>query len=292
MVTDVADLVSPNPDVALIDEADSVLVDEALVPLVLAGTTHRETPKLEIVRLVGQLQPGVDYDTDTDSRNVHLTEAGAQKLEKALGGIDLYSEEHVGTTLTEVNVALHAHVLLQRDVHYIVRNGAVQLINSSRGRIAQLQRWPDGLQAAVEAKEGIETTETGEVLDTITVQALINRYPTVCGMTGTALAAGEQLRQFYKLGVSPIPSNTPNIREDMPDRVYITAAAKTEAIIEHIIDLHASGQPILVGTHDVAESEELYERLVKRGRARGGAQRQERRGGGRASSPRRASSAR
>ncbi len=265
LVTDVADLVSPNPDVALIDEADSVLVDEALVPLVLAGTTHRETPKLEIVRLVGQLQPGVDYDTDTDSRNVHLTEAGAQKLEKALGGIDLYSEEHVGTSLTEVNVALHAHVLLQRDVHYIVRNGAVQLINSSRGRIAQLQRWPDGLQAAVEAKEGIETTETGEVLDTITVQALINRYPTVCGMTGTALAAGEQLRQFYKLGVSPIPSNTPNIREDMPDRVYITAAAKTEAIIEHIIDLHASGQPILVGTHDVAESEELYERLVKRG---------------------------
>ena len=265
LVTDVADLVSPNPDVALIDEADSVLVDEALVPLVLAGTTHRETPKLEIVRLVGQLQAGVDYDTDTDSRNVHLTEAGAQKLEKALGGIDLYSEEHVGGTLTEVNVALHAHVLLQRDVHYIVRNGAVQLINSSRGRIAQLQRWPDGLQAAVEAKEGIETTETGEVLDTITVQALINRYPTVCGMTGTALAAGEQLRQFYKLGVSPIPSNTPNIREDMPDRVYITSAAKTEAIIEHIIDVHASGQPILVGTHDVAESEELYERLVKRG---------------------------
>ncbi|HTY28127.1 MAG TPA: accessory Sec system translocase SecA2, partial [Mycobacterium sp.] len=265
LVTDVADLVSPNPDVALIDEADSVLVDEALVPLVLAGTTHRETPKLEIVRLVGELQPGQDYDTDTDSRNVHLTEAGAQKLEKALGGIDLYSEEHVGTTLTEVNVALHAHVLLQRDVHYIVRNGAVQLINSSRGRIAQLQRWPDGLQAAVEAKEGIETTETGEVLDTITVQALINRYPTVCGMTGTALAAGEQLRQFYKLGVSPIPSNTPNIREDMPDQVYITAAAKTEAIIEHIIEVHATGQPILVGTQDVAESEELYERLVKRG---------------------------
>ena len=265
LVTDVADLVSPNPDVALIDEADSVLVDEALVPLVLAGTTHRETPKLEIVRLVGELEAGTDYDTDTDSRNVHLTEAGAQKLEKALGGIDLYSEEHVGTALTEVNVALHAHVLLQRDVHYIVRNGAVQLINSSRGRIAQLQRWPDGLQAAVEAKEGIETTETGEVLDTITVQALVNRYPTVCGMTGTALAAGEQLRQFYKLGVSPIPSNTPNVREDMPDRVYITAAAKTEAIIEHITDVHATGQPILVGTHDVAQSEELYERLVKRG---------------------------
>jgi preprotein translocase subunit SecA len=254
LVTDVDDLVSPNPDVALIDEADSVLVDEALVPLVLAGTSHREKPRLEIIRLVGALQAGVHYDTDS-----------AARVEKQLGGIDLYSEEHVGTTLTEVNVALHAHVLLHRDVHYIVRDDAVHLINASRGRIAQLQRWPDGLQAAVEAKEGIETTETGEVLDTITVQALINRYPTVCGMTGTALAAGEQLRQFYKLGVSPIAPNTPNVREDETDRVYITAAAKTDAIIAHIIDMHETGQPVLVGTHDVAESEELHERLQRRG---------------------------
>ena len=110
----------------------------------------------------------------------------------------------------------------------------------------------------------METTETGEVLDTITVQALINRYPTVCGMTGTALAAGEQLRQFYKLGVSPIPSNAPNVRVDAPDRVYISAAAKNDGIIDHIIEVHATGQPILVGTHDVAESEELHERLVRR----------------------------
>ncbi|NDJ87670.1 accessory Sec system translocase SecA2 [Mycolicibacter kumamotonensis] len=265
LVTDVEDLVSPNPDVALIDEADSVLVDEALVPLVLAGTTHRETPRMEIVELVGRLTPGVDYDSDEDRRNIHLTEKGARRVEAALGGIDLYSEEHVVSTLTEVNVALHAHVLLQRDVHYIVRDGKVQLINASRGRIAALQRWPDGLQAAVEAKEGIETTETGEVLDTITVQALVNRYPTVCGMTGTALAAGEQLRQFYQLGVSPIPPNMPNIREDEADRVYITAAAKNDAIVAHIVEVHETGQPVLVGTHDVAESEELYERLRKRG---------------------------
>jgi preprotein translocase subunit SecA len=265
LVTDVDELVSPDPDVALIDEADSVLVDEALVPLVLAGTTHRETPRLEIVNLVGKLVAGLDYEADADRRNIHLTETGALRVEAALGGIDLYSEEHVVTTLTEINVALHAHVLLQRDVHYIVRDGAVQLINASRGRIAALQRWPDGLQAAVEAKEGIEPTETGEVLDTITVQALINRYPTVCGMTGTALAAGEQLRQFYKLGVSPIPPNTPNVREDETDRVYITAAAKNDAIVEHITEIHGSGQPVLVGTHDVAESEELHERLVRSG---------------------------
>ncbi|MGK2882023.1 MAG: accessory Sec system translocase SecA2 [Mycobacterium sp.] len=264
LVIDVDGLVSPDPDVALIDEADSVLVDEALVPLVLAGTTHRETPRVEIIDMVGRLTAGVDYDTDAERRNIHLTEQGAVKIEKLLG-IDLYSEEHVSTTLTEVNVALHAHVLLQRDVHYIVREGAVQLINASRGRIAQLQRWPDGLQAAVEAKEGIETTETGEVLDTITVQALINRYPTVCGMTGTALAAGEQLRQFYSLGVSPIEPNTPNIREDEEDRVYITAASKFDAVVEHVTEMHEEGRPILIGTRDVAESEELHERLVKAG---------------------------
>ncbi|MCF6390056.1 accessory Sec system translocase SecA2 [Mycobacterium sp. MBM] len=265
LVISVDDLVSPTPDVALIDEADSVLVDEALVPLVLAGTSHRESPRLEIIRMVGELREGTDYETDADRRNVQLTDAGARRLEAALGGIDLYSEEHVGSTLTEINVALHAHVLLERDVHYIVRDDAVHLINASRGRIASLQRWPDGLQAAVEAKEGIDITETGEVLDTITVQALINRYPRVCGMTGTALAAGEQLRQFYKLGVSPIPPNKPNVREDESDRVYITVAAKNDAIVEHIAEVHATSQPILVGTRDVAESEELHERLVKAG---------------------------
>ncbi|CAN7428154.1 accessory Sec system translocase SecA2 [Mycolicibacterium frederiksbergense] len=265
LVISVDDLVSPRPDVALIDEADSVLVDEALVPLVLAGTSHRETPRLEVIRLVGELREGTEYETDADRRNVQLTDAGARRLEAALGGIDLYSEEHVGTTLTEINVALHAHVLLERDVHYIVRDDAVHLINASRGRIASLQRWPDGLQAAVEAKEGIDITETGEVLDTITVQALINRYPRVCGMTGTALAAGEQLRQFYKLGVSPIPPNKPNVREDESDRVYITVAAKNDAIVEHIAEVHESSQPILVGTRDVAESEDLHERLVKAG---------------------------
>ena len=265
LVTDVDDLVSPNPDVALIDEADSVLVDEALVPLVLAGTSHRESPRVDLIRFVGELVAGDDYATDAEGRNVHLTESGAQKIEARLGGIDLYSEEHVATTLTEVNVALHAHVLLQRDVHYIVRDDAVHLINASRGRIATLQRWPDGLQAAVEAKEGIETTETGEVLDTITVQALINRYPTVCGMTGTALAAGEQLRQFYKLAVSPIPPNTPNVREDEPDRVYVTAAARNDAVLDHIAQVHETGQPVLVGTRDVAESEDLHRRLVKAG---------------------------
>lgn len=184
------DLVAPVPDVALIDEADSVLVDEALVPLVLAGSVSGDVSTSTVMEAVRLLDKGVDFDTDAEGRNVFLTDEGALRMEKELGGIDLYSEHHVGTTLVAVNVALHAQVLVQRDVDYIVRDGRVQLINASRGRVAELQRWPDGLQAAVEIKEGLAPTETGEILDTITVQALINRYATVCGMTGTAMAAG------------------------------------------------------------------------------------------------------
>lgn len=261
LVDDSADLVSPAPDVAIVDEADSVMVDEALVPLVLAGSVDQEVPGEDVLRVVGTLERGTHFDVDTDQRNVFLTEDGALAVEKALGGIDLYSEEHIGTTLVRINVALHAQVLTRRDVDYIVRDGRVQLVNASRGRVAELQRWPDGLQAAVEAKEGLSRTDTGQVLDTITVQALLGRYDRVCGMTGTALAAGEQLRTFYGLGVSLIEPNEPNVRLDEPDRVYATAEEKNAAVIAEVRAAHAAGQPVLVGTHDVAESEDLARRL-------------------------------
>ncbi|MFT4044096.1 MAG: accessory Sec system translocase SecA2 [Gordonia sp. (in: high G+C Gram-positive bacteria)] len=258
------ELVSPKPDVAIIDEADSVLVDEALIPLVLAGSTQAQVPNTAIHEVVSRLK-NKHYDVDVEGRNVTLTEEGATFVETELGGINLYDEEHVGTTLVHVNIAMHAYYLLERDVHYIVRDGGVQLINASRGRVAQLQRWPDGVQAAVEIKEGLAQTDSGEVIDTITVQALIGRYPTVCGMTGTALAAGEQFRQFYDLHVSPIPPNTRNIREDLPDRVYDTKANKVEAVVAYVKEVHETGQPVLIGTHDVAESEELAYFLEKAG---------------------------
>ncbi|MCF3939507.1 accessory Sec system translocase SecA2 [Gordonia tangerina] len=258
------DLVSPKPDVAIIDEADSVLVDEALIPLVLAGSTETEVPDQAIHDVVARMK-NKHYEVDTEGRNVTLTEEGASFVEEELGGINLYDEDHVGTTLVHINIAMHAHYLLERDVHYIVRDGGVHLINASRGRVAQLQRWPDGVQAAVEIKEGLSQTDSGEVIDTITVQALIGRYPSVCGMTGTALAAGEQFRQFYDLLVSQIPPNTSNIRVDEPDRVYDTKANKVEAIVGYVKEVHETGQPILIGTHDVAESEELAYFLDKAG---------------------------
>ncbi len=265
LVTDPADLIAPTTDVALVDEADSVLVDEALVPLVLAGSTSGEAPTGEVLAAVRKLRPGRHYEVDSDRRNVFLTEDGARAIETELDIADLYDTEHVGTTLVQVNVALHACFLLRRDVDYIVRDGRIQLINASRGRVAELQRWPDGLQAAVEAKEGVAVSEAGEILDSLTVQAFIGRYDKVCGMTGTALAAGAQLREFYGLGVSQIDSNAPCVRVDEADRAYVDADSKTRALVEHIAAVHATGQPVLVGTHDVAESEELAARLSAKG---------------------------
>ena len=265
LVTDPDELIEPTTDVALVDEADSVLVDEALVPLVLAGSTSGEAPTGEVIAAVRKLRPGRHFETDADRRNVFLTDDGARAIENELGIDDLYSTDHVGTTLVQVNVAMHACFLLHRDVDYIVRDGRVQLVNASRGRVAELQRWPDGLQAAVEAKEGVAVSEAGEILDSLTVQAFLGRYAKVCGMTGTALAAGAQFREFYGLGVSQIDPNTTCVRIDEPDRVYIDRDSKNRALVEHIAEVHATGRPVLVGTHDVAESEELASRLAAKG---------------------------
>jgi preprotein translocase subunit SecA len=263
LAVDPADQVTQEVQVALIDEADSVLVDEAKVPLVMAGTAEGVERDADMADVVRRLRSGVHYEADEDGRNAWLTPSGAKAVEKALGGVDLYAED--SQYLAAVNVALHAHALLERDVDYIVRDNKVQLINTSRGRIAALQRWPDGLQAAVEAKEAVAATESGEVLDNITVQALIARYPKVAGMTGTAVAVAEQLREFYKLEVAKIEPNKPCVREDELIRLYTTEDAKEDALIKEIIDTHESGRPILVGTLDVAESERIAKRLGEKG---------------------------
>ena len=261
LITDRADAVQHGADVALIDEADSVLVDEALVPLVLAGNEPGTAPGGRITDLVRRLKKNQHYVVDEDGRNASLTDVGARLLERQLGITSLYDDEHVGSTLVQVNLALHAHALLTRDVHYIVRDGKVALIDASKGRVADLQRWPDGVQAAVEAKEGLAVTEGGRILDTITLQALMHRYPMVCGMTGTAVEATDQLRSFYDLRVSVIDRNEPLQRFDEADRVYATIRDKNRAIIDEIKAIHDTGQPVLVGTQDVAESEALAEAL-------------------------------
>ncbi|TDE39444.1 accessory Sec system translocase SecA2 [Actinomadura sp. 6K520] len=263
LATDPDGIVQPEPAVALLDEADSVLVDEAMVPLVLAGAADLDSADPRYADLVRRLRPGLHYSTDEEARNVQLTAEGTREVERVLG-VDLYAPEQL-RTLTAVNVALHAEVLLHRDVDYIVRDGAVKLISESRGRVALLQRWPDGLQAAVEAKEALEASPSGEILDSITVQELIGRYPVRCGMTGTAMAVAPQLTEFYSLQIAVIPPNTPCVREDRPDRLYATAADKEVALVEEIAAAHAAGRPVLIGTGDVAESERLARRLRRAG---------------------------
>lgn len=252
-------------DVALVDEADSVLVDEALVPLVLAGSEGTQQATGQITEAVSHLVEDEDYTIDAEGRNVFLTDDGARKVERLLGIDSLYSDEHIGTTLVRVNLALHAKALLIRDVHYIVDDGKVALVDASRGRVAELQRWPDGLQAAVESKEGLAVSEGGRILDSITLQALMRRYPLVCGMTGTAVEATDQLHSFYDLHVAVIDRANELKRFDEADRIYATMEEKNAAIVDEIAHIHATGQPVLVGTHDVAESEALAEALGERG---------------------------
>ncbi|GIF03181.1 accessory Sec system translocase SecA2 [Actinoplanes siamensis] len=265
LVTDVADRVQRELATAIVDEADSILIDEARVPMVLAGSTATESdPVHEAAELVKNLRNGKDYEVAEDGRSVAFTEAGLKNIEEQLGGVDLYADDQV-EHLSAVNVALHAHALLRRDVDYIVRNGTVELIDEMRGRVAQRRRWPDGLQAAVEAKEGLSATAEGEVLNTITVQAYIALYKTVCGMTATAVHVGEQLREYFNLEVAVIPSNTPNIREDDPDRIYSAHDTRDEALVEEIKIAHDKGRPVLIGTLDVQASETLAAQLAAAG---------------------------
>jgi preprotein translocase subunit SecA len=292
LITRRADAVRTPADVAIIDEADSVMVDEALVPLVLAGSEPGPAPAGKITDLVRRMEENRHFTVSGDRRNVFLTDSGARFVEKGLGIESLYgagasatepdpdapdapdaagasgapeAADAPGTLLSQVNVALHAQHLLTRDVHYIVRDGKVALIDGSRGRVAELQRWPDGLQAAVEAKEGLQVTDGGRILDQITVQALLGLYPRKCGMTGTAVAASDQLRQFYGLSVSVIDPNVPAQRFDEADRVYTTEEQRDAAAVDHIVEVHRTGQPILVGTQDIAESERVAEALAARG---------------------------
>jgi preprotein translocase subunit SecA len=258
LVTDVAERVKRAHRTAIVDEADSILIDEARVPMVLAGgiAQGRNSKHIAAAKLVRMLKPGRDYEVADDGRSAALTDAGLARIEKKLGGVDLYDGAN-SEQLSVINVALHAHALLRRDVDYIVRGDRVELIDEMRGRVAQRRRWPDGLQAAVEAKEGITATAEGEILNTITVQAYIALYEHVCGMTATAVIVGDQLREFFKLEVAMIPPNTPCIREDEADRIYATRAERDEALVEQIRECHAAGRPVLVGTLDVKQSEEL-----------------------------------
>ena len=246
---------------AVIDEADSILIDEARIPLVIAGGTP-DDPALaySVDSVVIQLRPYAHYYVDEFARNVQLTDSGIFQVERALGCGSLFDERNF-RILTAVQDALHAHALLKRDVDYVVKDGAVELVDEFKGRIAQNRRWPAGLQSAIEAKELLALKTHGRILGSITVQSLAGMYERICGMTGTAATQAEEFWRVYKLPVTVIPTNRPMIREDFPDVLYADKQAKNRALEEEIRRVHQTGRPILVGTASVEDSESLSRRL-------------------------------
>jgi preprotein translocase subunit SecA len=246
---------------AVIDEADSILIDEARIPLVIAGGTP-DDPALahRADSLVTHLHPHAHYFVDEFARNVQLTDAGISVAERTLGCGSLF-DEHNLRILTAIQDALHAHALLKRDIDYVVKNNAVELVDEFKGRIAENRRWPAGLQSAIEAKEHVALKTQGRILGSITVQNLVAMYERVCGMTGTAATQAEEFWKVYKLPVSVIPTNRSMIRQDLPDILYADKPARNRALEEEIRKVHLTGRPILVGTASVEDSESLSRRL-------------------------------
>ena len=245
--------------VAVFDEADSALIDEARIPLVIAGgAVEAGDLAARADRAVRYLKPW-DRSLDEGGRNVALTPSGLAAVERDLG-CDLYAVD-AAPMMAAVHEALHAHTLLHRDIDYVVHAGQVLSVDEFKGRIVHDRRWPGGLQTALEWKEGVPRKVQGRVLGSITVENLVALYPTVCGMTGTAAIQARDFREMYDLDVEAIPTHRPMIRVDHPDAVFDTKAAKEAAVIDEIRTTHASGRPVLVGTASVQESESLSRQL-------------------------------
>jgi preprotein translocase subunit SecA len=242
---------------AVIDEADSILIDEARIPLVLAGGAADEELLARLADPVARrFHQGLDFTLDEYGRNIALTDEGIHVAERGLRCGNLYEERNL-PLYTALHNAIHAHFLLRRDVDYLVKNDVIESVDQFKGRIAQDRRWPAGLQTAIEAKEGVSFRRQGRVLGSITLQNLVALYPYVCGMTGTAATQAEEFRAFYGLEVETIPTNRPVIRIDEPDLVWASKAAKEQAMVEEIRRVYGTGQPVLVGTASVEESERL-----------------------------------
>ncbi len=246
---------------AVIDEADSILIDEARIPLVIAGGTPDDPALAQRANAVAvQLRPYAHYFVDEFARNVSLSDSGIAIVERAFGCGNLFEERNLGI-LTAVQDALHAHGLLRRDVDYVIRNDAVELVDEFKGRIAENRRWPAGLQSAIEAKEHVALKTQGRILGSVTVQSLAGMYERICGMTGTAATQADEFWKVYKLPVTVIPTNQPMIRQGLPDILYADRRARDKALVDEIRKVHETGRPILVGTASVEDSEALSTRL-------------------------------
>jgi preprotein translocase subunit SecA len=247
---------------AVIDEADSILIDEARIPLVIAGSYEEAHIDLEsLAEIARSLEPTRDFDTDEGKRNIFLTDEGIHRAEALLECGNLFDPRNTRLQ-AQLRNALHAQVLLKRNVDYIVRGGRVELVDELTGRVAENRHWPDGLQAAIEAKENLHPQPEGRILGSITIQHFVQQYPRLAGMTATASTAKVELAEIYGLEVLEVPPHLPCIRTDHSDLIYTSKKAKRSALVQEIREVHQTGCPILVGTTSVAESEDLAAALL------------------------------
>ncbi|MBA9007878.1 preprotein translocase subunit SecA [Thermomonospora cellulosilytica] len=257
---------------AIVDEVDSILIDEARTPLIISGPAEQNSKwYTEFAKIVPRLKPASDkdatdgdYQVDEKKRTVGILESGVEKVEDWLGIDNLYDPANT-PLVSFLNNALKAKELYKRDKDYVVMNGEVLIVDEFTGRILHGRRYNEGMHQAIEAKEGVPIKDENQTLATITLQNYFRLYDKLSGMTGTAQTEAAEFNKIYKLGVVPIPTNKPMIRKDMPDVVYKTEQAKFEAVVDDIAERHEKGQPVLVGTTSVEKSERLSKMLKRRG---------------------------
>ena len=250
---------------AIVDEVDSILIDEARTPLIISGPAEQSADLYKTVdRVVPKLKRDIDYTVDEKAHSAMLTDSGVEKVEKLLGIENLYDPANIAHN-HHVAQALRAHTLYKRDVNYLIQDGKIVIIDEHTGRTMPGRRWSDGLHQAIEAKEGVTVEEENQTLATITFQNLFRLYEKLSGMTGTADTEAAEFHQIYKLDVTVIPTNKPIVRRDQPDLVYKNERGKFRAVIEDIQQCQAKGQPVLVGTVSVEKSEVMASMMQKAG---------------------------
>jgi preprotein translocase subunit SecA len=265
MKFDLEAMVQRDPVFAIVDEVDSILIDEARTPLIISGPSEESTDKYYVAaKIVPKLDKEKDYQIDEKQHTAVLTEDGVLHAEKLLGGIELYDPANMDM-LHSINQAVRAASLYRNDVEYVVKDGEVIIVDEFTGRLMPGRRWSDGLHQAVEAKEGVRIESENQTLATITFQNLFRMYEKLAGMTGTADTEAAEFDKIYKLEVVVIPSNKPNVRADGADLVYRTEREKFDAIVEDIKQRQAQGQPALVGTISIEKSEALAAALKRNG---------------------------
>ena len=250
---------------AVVDEVDSILIDEARTPLIISGQGEASGDLyVKVDRLIPRLKREVDYTVDEKAHSAMLTDDGVERIEKLLEVDNLYAANNI-QLVHHVTQALRAHTLYKRNVNYLVENSKVVIISEDTGRKMEGRRWSDGLHQAIEAKEGVEVEEENQTLATVTFQNYFRLYKKLAGMTGTADTEAQELHQIYKLDVSVIPTNKPMVRKDQPDLVYKNEAGKFRAVVADVEDCHKRGQPVLVGTVSVEKSEVVANLLKSKG---------------------------